>query len=171
MGWKIGDLGRFRTEDSSRPRFEVVAASKDGVTVWYGGATTTQVIPLRTFKYDCVRFWVPPSRPITERDKPEWLVPGVEYTLLQRNKQVQAVWNELGLKAYHTISVGGHPLTLRQIRADYTSNLVKATNMLVIVSLGDIIRYGSHQQTRYERLRKAKDPLRDDDLAFFELDP
>lgn len=171
MGWKIGDLGRFRAEDASQPRFEVTAASKEGVTVWYAGATQTQVIPLRTFKYDCVRFWANQrSRPVSEVPTPEWLVPGVEYTLLNRCKQRQAVWNDQGLKAYHTINLGGHPLTLRQIRADFTSNLIKATNMLVIVPLWDIIRYGAHSQTRYERLLMSKDPLRSDDLSFFEFD-
>ncbi len=171
MGWKIGDLGRFRTEDESRPRFEVVAASKEGVTVWYAGATQTQLIPLRTFKYDCVRYWANKSnRPISELATPDWLVPGVEYTIPNRCKQRQAVWNEQGLKAYHTISIGDLPLTLRQVRADFTSNLIQATNMLVIVSLADIIRFGCHQRTRYERLLKSKDPLRSDDLAFLEFD-
>jgi len=44
-------------ESDDRPHFEAVSASKHGVEVWYHHKKALEVIPLSTFKRDCVNHW------------------------------------------------------------------------------------------------------------------
>jgi hypothetical protein len=57
--WRIGDLGRFKSEKDDRPSFEVLGPSEDKscIKIWYSRKNCPTLIPLRTFKQDCVNYW------------------------------------------------------------------------------------------------------------------
>lgn len=154
LKWRIGDLGRYRAEDRKRPRFEVINASKEGITVWYGGERKPRLIPLKTFKQDCVNWW--DCQAINRDALPKWFSPGVRFSLHGRGGSVvQATVHDTKnyAKTYHTIDVRNAELELRRVRFNFASCLANGET-LVLVDLKDVLRYGFRRQTRWDKLQE-----------------
>jgi len=59
MVWKRGQLGRFKAENPSNPRFELLGVDKEKrlVEIWYNLEKRPTTLPIDTFKKDCVNWW------------------------------------------------------------------------------------------------------------------
>lgn len=154
LKWRIGDLGRFRSEDARRPRFEVINASKAGVTVWYGGETKSRVIPLKTFKRDCVNWW--DCKAINPDALPKWFKPGVRFSLHGRGALIQATVRDTKnlAQTFHTVDVRNSELKLRRIRFNFASCLAVGEAALIMVDLQDVLRYGYRRLSRWDKLKE-----------------
>lgn len=163
MKWRQGDLGRFQAESPKRPRFEVIGVTNGEVEVWYGGATKTTCIPEKTFRRDCINLWelqeVVPARPT-------WLKEGASFEFPHgrgvsvRQAEIKDPKSKL-LTHTTIIDLNGQSVTIRSIRRDYTSCLFK--DMLVLVPLPTIAKFGIQRMTRWERVMSDRDAFDEDE--------
>jgi len=177
MGWKAGDLGRFRAEDPKRPRFEVIRGVKgQGVQVWYAGSSRTTIIPPDTFKDDCVDWWEVSPVP---SDVPDWVATGVVFEIGLRTDppkirvmaaEIKRLWGDrsYGPDKLH-IELDDQRLQIRSIRRDYVSCLVQPKGVLAIVSLQEVVARGYRSRTIWDRLSEDEDPYEDEAEAEAEL--
>jgi len=154
--WRIGDLGRFRSEYARQPRFELIDAKREGVTIWYGGEREHSVIPLATFRRDCVNWW--DCQAVNHAALPNWFKPGARFHLTGRvgKRLIQAVFPDQrnSTKTFKTIDIQGSELEVRRTRFDYASCLALKGGVLVMIGLRDIIGYGYRRQTRWDLLQE-----------------
>ena len=173
--WRRGDLGRFEVEDPNAPRFEIVGVNREGdeVTVWYGGQETPTTIPLKTFRKDCVNWWVTTA----VKDPPAWVQPGVTISITGHRFLTQAkvadgrlskgAWQRnLKNKSFQheQVDIGKALLVVRSIRKDYASCLMPATGQLILVPLKIIEENGHLSRSKYAVLSGGDDPFETDPL-------
>lgn len=161
MSWKRGDLGRFLAENRKRPRFELIGPTADrtAIEVWYGGSTKKDTISKESLKYDCTNVWelqevVPP--------RPKWLQEGAtfDFPSAVSVRQVEI----LDPKYHHltnamSVDLGGRKVRIRRIRRDYASCLVD--QLLVLVPLVTIVKFGIQRVSRWDRIMSDQDPYED----------
>jgi len=169
VGWRSGDLGRFRAEDPKRPRFEVIRGVRgQGVQVWYSGSARTTIIPADTFKEDCVDWWqcgvVPP--------KPEWIEPGAVFGIGRRSDppvvsvvqaEIKRIWGDRSTgpdKLF--LGMTGQTLQVRSIRHDFVSCLMQPKGVLAMIPLKEVIARGYRSKTIWDRLGADEDPYEDE---------
>ena len=152
--WKAGDLGRFRAESVKRPRFEVIdrSADKASIIVWYGGSDKTTLVPIATFRRDCVKDWVlaeiVPPRPSWLQENAEFEFPQNAYVSI-RQAEVQDIRTRQTTHA-QSVDVRGEKLQIRRIRNDYASCMLIRTGILVMTPLTVIIQKGLQRRTRWD---------------------
>lgn len=160
VGWKIGDFGRFSAESPKLPRFEVISADRNGITVWYSGSPTTTTIPLTTFKKDCVNWWH-----VTGVDlaTPAWLQPKVlfKFQPVPRYRPLSEGYDTV-LTAHmrnqyivmsQSVDVRGAVLQYRHRRADYIScQRYDNSKELLLIPLKEVINHGFRVTTAWDRL-------------------
>jgi len=152
--WRVGDFGRFKNENPKFPRFEVLAADKEKgeVDLWYSGSRRSTTIPLATFREDCVNWW---NVNVVE-GVPDWVYPGVRFTLESPHRSVVVTLTQIKAKYSHTdhsIDVIGQPLQFRRRRMDYCSCTIVEPGILLLIPLKTIIKYGRPITTRWDLLR------------------
>lgn len=167
--WNRGDLGRFKTEDDKSPRFEVVSVTKDKshVVVWYGGQTTRAHIPIKTFRKDCVNWWVT----ATAKAPPEWIKEGQMVTLSAQKGGLWVTQAQIPegryqkLRSHQQVDLQDANVVIRSVRRDFTSCLVPRTGMLVMVPVPVIAAHGFIAPDRYRMLTDDDvDPFKNDNL-------
>ena len=169
MTWRRGDLGRFLSESAKRPRFEVIGPSADkrSIVVWYGGMTKTDSVLIETFKRDCTNLWelqevVPKLQP--------WVKEGADFefpaSARVHIRQYEIMDQKHNILSHvSTADLSGKSLRIRRIRRDYTSCDFK--DMLVLVPLPAIAKFGIQRVTRWDMIMSDDDPYEepnDDDL-------
>jgi hypothetical protein len=168
--WRKGDLGRFEAENADFPRFEVINATREGVTVWYGGSAKTQVIPLEVFKKECVKWWRVKVPLVSSQD---WIKPKVRFSLRDvevvqaREPSTQGKTNWHGFVA--SVRLSGEQLVIRNIRNDYASCDMTSQGILVLVPIHTIVKYGVQIITVWDRLISDEDPFEPEFDPFAEL--
>lgn len=169
--WHIGDFGRFAIESPKFPRFEVIAATKTEVQVWYSGQTALTTIPKRTFLDDCVKWW---RVELIEKPLPKWLYEGGSFSLESPATVVNVILTQISDRAtpgflprahtIHGIDLTGRPLTFRRRQGDYISCLTGKPQTLVLVPIKTILTFGRSSRNRWDFLRTTDivDPDEDD---------
>jgi hypothetical protein len=159
--WKVGDFGRFESEDLGRPRFEVIGRKGDSIEVWYGGTARTTLIPRDTFLAECTNLWA-----WQRVHRPPWLKPGVVFVLHKRTHVLQAkiqVKPGKRWKQPHHVDVTGQDLRVRRIHHDHVSCL--AGPLLVMVPVKQITDHGYRPLTALDRLVQDEGAFDEDDLS------
>jgi hypothetical protein len=149
--WKVGDLGRFASEDVKRPRFEVLGSKPErGIAVWYGGDAQPIFIPDDTFKTRCLNTWtievVPPL--------PLWVTPNAVFSISDERaaRITQAVLHIGYSRQISQVDVKGHDLRIRRIQYDFCSCFDETSKILVMVPLKIVKLFGVQQLSRWDRL-------------------
>lgn len=159
--WRVGDLGRFESEDIGRPRFEVIGRKDGDIEVWYGGTTRTTLIPRDTFMAECTNQWA-----WQRVQPPRWLKPGVVFMLHTRTHVLQTkiqVKPGKHWKQPHCVDVTGEDLLVRCVRHDHASCL--AGPLLVMVPVQQITDHGYKPLTALDRLVQDEGAFDEDDLS------
>jgi hypothetical protein len=161
MKWRAGDLGRFYTESPKKPRFEVLRGIKgEGVEVWYGGSPKPTLIPLDTFRSDCIRAWQWEAV-----DPPGWLRPGVVMLLDNRTKPLYQAevarkrWGSGTIERTSHLSVEtkGQTFLVRSIRHDHVSCLVTPLGVLALIPIKTITVHGFRSMTAWDKISQEED--------------
>lgn len=167
--WRRGDLGRFIMEDRSCPRFEVVEANPNVVTVWYGGRKSSEGIPFNTFKTQCVNWWN--VQVVSEGSTPKWLREGATFTLPEAQLVQGVVKPSLNLngrpwtaEVRNTVDVSREELIVRSIRWDYASCMSKLSGQLLLIPIPTIASKAIRPLTAWTRLMEDEDPDPIEDL-------
>lgn len=185
MAWQKGDLGRFKSEDASQPRFEVLGMSEDRsvVHVWYNAEPKSSTIPFATFKADCVNWWATPAE---IPPMPAWIRPGTTFSfdghvvkailperLSAPSARARFHRNDLEEDIFSG-SVGYAPfpkseraerrherfqgeLTIRSIRKDFASCMVGKHGKLLILPVSAIAKNGVFRVSVWDILRSDDD--------------
>jgi hypothetical protein len=149
LGWKVGDLGRFQMEGNKHPRFEVLGENPGGAIIWYAGDARPQVVPLSTFKDQCVNHWVIDVVPTI----PQWIKPNVIFNLDDRAARVlQAEVTVQYSRTLQVVDLRGKNLKVRHIRLDHVSCLLEIERQLVFIPLKAVIEYGYAVRTSLDVL-------------------
>jgi hypothetical protein len=152
MGWRKGDLGRFKCESPSSPRFEIVGPKSQTVLeIWYDGSPKSQELPLRTLLHDCTNTWElqkPVPVPV-----PLWLKEGAQFEFRSeapslRQNEVRDARDRLTSVFY--LELSNQTLQIRRIRRDYCS--CNHHDKLVMVPLHLIAEFGFVRMTRWEHI-------------------
>lgn len=168
MTWKVGDFGRFASENPKYPRFEVLPRlidTPDKITVWYSGSKKPTKIPRETFFSDCVNWW---SVEITKDKPPDWLDPQSRFSLEGPQRSILITVTQITQNynvTDHSVDVKGLPLVYRRRRMDYISCTTVEDNCLFLIPLKKVIEFGRPIKTRWDVLR-TKDVI-DDEEDFF----
>jgi hypothetical protein len=148
-------------EDQNRPRFELVDVRKEGASVWYNGELKPCLVPLLTFKRDCVNWWKIKQTPSTER--PKWLHKNGVFMLSADSSII--VTAEIPDTKYsrrrEIADVGNHPLRIRQVQWDFLSCTDTDTGHLFIIELWYVTKHGQAYSTIWDRIGGDKDILDD----------
>lgn len=174
MSWKKGDLGRFKSEDPSNPRFEVLCwdTTQNVVRIWYNGEKSPTEIPFLTFKNECVNWWTSAVIP----DVPAWLKENIYFSFKGQVVQAKVLPGTLDspslrfrdtprskppAKQEKFIRIEGE-LLLRSIRRDYASCLT-VEGLLALVPLSQIAKEGFVRVSAWDMISADSDVLDEPD--------
>ena len=163
MGWKKGDLGRFKAEDSKQPRFEVIGVNKarTNIGVWYGGLTQVQTIPIDSFRKDVVNWWEHECL----SNIPRWVRAGAVFQLAPKGRHLRQAM-VMGRNRWdgfhtHTIDAGSESLKIRSVRFDFVSCSLNERKLVVPLPIKHLMVHGFQEKTAWDRL--DEDPFNDED--------
>ena len=140
-----------------------MSAAKEGIGIWYSGERKTRLVPVATFKRDCVKWWE--IKYIAPEAIPSWFIPGACFQLAGRAANIvnAVIKDDFNFtRNYATTHVRDCELAVRQIRNGFASCLVIERDILVIVALIDVVGYGYRVQSRWERLTNDKETVIDE---------
>jgi len=163
MSWpnpKIGEIGRFRSENDKHPRFVVVKVLRTVVQIWYSGALKTQTVPLQTFKTDCINGW---NVDIIEH--PPWLKPKAKLRLdgwITLAHVVDDLRFPRTSGRTERMNLTGHDLEVFSVYHDHAACLAPSLRTIVLVPIKVIHQRGSRDRTRWDRI------LEDDEFDDYE---
>lgn len=168
--WNPGDLGRFKMEDPSLPRFEFISLNTEYATIWYSNSQTLTKIPRKTFLKDCVNWWVVQEFPDVST-WPDWLKSGESFCFESDTPPVRQMLYSPKVNKGHQDRVNQHvaifttfdgeSLKIRNVRRDYAS-CETSEKILLMVPTAVIVEHGFRRQSKYQRLL-AKDTFKDPD--------
>lgn len=166
MKWRVGDFGRFCTESPKRPRFEVIRGIKgQGIEVWYGGSRRTTIIPLDTFRSDCLPLW----RWAVIDSYPDWIRPGITMTFDQSTPalyqaELKQKYSKGGTTPHVAVPTQGQTFLVRTIRHDHLSALATPSGTLALIPLVVVMKHGFQSTTVWDKIADDTDWMYDPDL-------
>lgn len=154
MTWKpkVGDIGRFCSENKRYPRFTVVQVLDTVVQVWYSGALKSQTVPRKTFDTDCTDVWIID----VVKDTPTWLKKGAKFRAGTVTVTLSKVVNDdrthrwMRTHREERLSLRDQTLEVYSMRADHAACLIHELKTLVLIPTKLIAEHGYRIRTRWD---------------------
>jgi hypothetical protein len=177
MSWKVGQLGRFKTESSRFPRFELIGVDKARrlVRVWYNLEKKPTMIPVDTFKKDCVHWWEMAKINYTV---PDWVKKGALFQIESFEHEACLQWLKPDRKMViitpenvllneqikrllgspfddfspNTVTPAKQTFQIRSVCFDHTSCAIQGSGELLMIPLRVVSEAGVRRRTVWSRL-------------------
>ena len=161
---KVGDIGRFNSEDKRFPRFTVVRVLDDVVQVWYSGASKSQTFPRKILQTECTNIWIVD----VVKETPLWLKKGAKFRVAEMPVSLGRVSDDRSTHRWmrshreERLLLKEQSLEVYSLRADHAACLAPDLRTMVLAPINIIAEHGYRIRTRWDII------LDDDDFDDFD---